>query len=203
MFVLVAMAACTADTQTAAICLVFFASLAIGYNEAIALPLCSICIRDQQEIGTATGVAGSARSAISTIASTIYSVVLTIRVTKTLSTEVPAAVIKAGLPASSVADYMTAIAGGAIPKALAAVKGLTPAIEAVGARAYQVAYSDAYRTIFLTSLGFGGLAMIIACFVPNVEDLMVDSVAATLHGRNKPEVVDHLHEKIVQASSTV
>ena len=194
------MAACTADTPTTAICLVWFASLAIGYNEAIALPLCTICIRDQQEIGTATGVAGSSRSAISTIAATIYSVVLTIRVTKTLSTEVPAAVIKAGLPASSVADYMAAIAGGGLPKALAAVKGLTPAIEAVGGRAYQVAYSDAYRTIFLTSLGFGGLAMIIACFVPNIDNLMVDSVAATLHGRNKPEAVDHVHEKITQAS---
>jgi hypothetical protein len=129
--------------------------------------------------------------------------VLTIRTTKTLSTEVPAALIKAGLPASSVADYMTAIAGGGLPKALAAVKGLTPAIEAVGARAYQVAYADAYRTIFLTSLGFGGLAMIIACFVPNIENLMVDAVAATLHGRNKPEAVDHVHEKIIQESVRV
>ena len=174
------MASCTPDTPKTAMALVFLAVTAIGYNEAIVLPICTICIRDQNEIGTAAGIAGSSRSAISTVASTVYSVVLTLRLGQTLPSVVPAAVVKAGLPASSVADYMAAIAAGGSAKALAAVKGLTPEILAIGARAYQVAYSDAYRTIFLTSIAFGGCGIICSFFVPNIEQFMTDAVAATL-----------------------
>ena len=178
------MATCTVDTPKTAIALVFIASLAVGYNESLALPFCIICIPDQQEIGVAAGIAGSMRSAISAVASAVYSVVLTNRVTATIPAEVPPKVIAAGLPASSVAAYMEAIAAGGSPKLLAAVKGLTPQILAVGARAYQVAYTDAYRTIFLVSLAFGGLAMICACFTPMI-DLKNEAIAATLHKRGE------------------
>jgi hypothetical protein len=64
------MAICDIDTPERAMALVFLAVIFVGYNEAVVLPICSIRIRDQQEIGTAIGVAGSARSAISTVAAT-------------------------------------------------------------------------------------------------------------------------------------
>lgn len=163
--------------------LVFLAVTAIGYNEAIVLPICTILIRDQKEIGTAAGIAGSTRSAISTVASTIYTVVLTSRVTTTIPAKVLAAVIGAGLPVSSVAGYMGAIAKGGSEQLLSAVQGLTPAVLAAGARAYQVAYADAYRTVFLTSIAFGVLGIVCSFFVPNVDEYMTDSVATTLGNR--------------------
>jgi hypothetical protein len=178
------MAACNPSTPKTAMALVFLAVTCIGYNEAIVLPLATICIRDQNEIGTAAGIAGSTRSAISTMASTIYTVVLTARISKTIPNIVPAAIIKAGLPSSSVVYYMTAVAAGGSATALSAVKGITPEILAVGANAYQVAYSDSYRTIFLTSIAFGVSGIICSFFVPNVEELMTDNVAATLTRRN-------------------
>ncbi|CAO2652690.1 Nn.00g021010.m01.CDS01 [Neocucurbitaria sp. VM-36] len=58
------------------------------------------------EIGTAAGLAGSSRSAISTVASTMYSVVLASKITKELIQKIPAAVVSAGLPADSVPAYM-------------------------------------------------------------------------------------------------
>lgn len=152
------------DSPKTAMALTWFASIFIGWNEALALPLCTILIDNQQEIGTAAGLAGSSRSAISTVAATIYTVVLTARVTTELSTVVPAAVVAAGLPATSVADYMTAIAAGGTPKALAAVPGLTEGILAIGARAYREAYMDAYRTIFFVSIAFGAIAIGITFF---------------------------------------
>lgn len=161
------------------------------------LPICTICIRDQNEIGTAAGLAGSSRSAISTVASTIYTVVLTARLGKTIPTQVPAALIGAGLPASSVASYMTAIAAGGSAKALAAVKGLTPEIVAAGTRAYRVAYSDSYRTIFYTSIAFGVLGIICNLFVPNVDKLMTNSVAATLTDRKGQSNRANLEDKAV------
>jgi hypothetical protein len=162
-----------------AMAFVLIATTFIGWNEALVFPICTIAIRDQEEIGTAAGIAGSARSAISTVASTVYSVVLTARVTETLSTQVPAKVVEAGLPATSVADYMAAIAAGGSQRMLDAVQGLSPEILATGADAYRFAYMDAYKTVFLTSLAICSL------FIPNIDSLMGNKVAVTLTGREK------------------
>lgn len=198
------MAVNTIDTPKTAMGLVFMAITFIGYNEALVLPICSIRIKDQQEIGTAVGVAGSARSAISTVASTIYSVVLTVRLGKTIPAVVPAAVIQAGLPESSVATYIEAISDGGSAAALATVKGLTPAIEAVGATAFRIAYLQAYRTIFYTSIGFGGIAIIISLFIPNIGKLLTSGVAATVQAPTAKETIaDTYHHKNQEAERTI
>ena len=160
------MAITQVDTPATAMALVFLATTFIGYNEALVLPICSIRIKDQQEIGSAVGVAGSARSAISTVASTIYNVVLATRLGQTIPTVVPKALLKAGLPVGSVTAYFEAIAAGGTPEAFAAVRGATPAVQAAGAFAYRVAYLQAYRTIFYTSIGVGVIGIIATCFVP-------------------------------------
>jgi len=178
------MASVTPNTPKTAMALEFLAVTMVGYNEAIMLPIATIAIRDQAEIGTAAGLAGSARSAISTVASTIYSVVLTIRLGKTIPSEVPAALIAAGLPASSITSYFAAVAAGGTATAFAAVEGLTPEISAAGATAYRFAYSHAYKTVFLTSVAFGVLAIICNLFVPNIDHLMTDAVAVTLTNRD-------------------
>ncbi|CAK7222137.1 hypothetical protein SBRCBS47491_004767 [Sporothrix bragantina] len=180
-----AMTTCTPDTPKTAMGLVFLASTAVGWAEAIVLPACNICIEDQNEIGTATGIAGSLRSAISTVASTIYSVVLTARETTTLSTVVPAALAQAGLSTSSIEAYMTAVSEGETATELSKIPGVTSQIIAIGSRAYQVAYADAYRTIFFTSIAFGGMALIVAMFVPNFDALLTNKVATQLNLSNK------------------
>lgn len=188
------------NTPNTAMALVFLASLCIGYNEALVLPICGIRIKDQQEIGTAVGVAGSARSAISTVASAIYSVVLTLRLGQTIPNLVPKAVVSAGLPAASVPAYFEAITLGGTPSALDAVKGITPAVEAAGALAYRHAYLQAYQTIFFTSIAFGVVGIVATCFVPNVGDQLTGNVAATVQGRNDEKTVgDMHHHKAVDA----
>jgi hypothetical protein len=134
------------------------------------------------------GIAGSIRSAVSTVAATIYTVILTNRLGKTIPSEVPPKLIAAGLPASSVADFLGAIAVGT-PDAFAAVKGLTDAIQATGLAAYKVASSHAYQTVFFCTLAFSGLGMILSCFTPNVDELMTDKVTATLHRRKDEEEI--------------
>jgi hypothetical protein len=58
------------DTTGMAMGLVFAATFFVGWNEALVLPICSIVVPDQGEIGRAIGAAGSLRSVISTVAST-------------------------------------------------------------------------------------------------------------------------------------
>ncbi|KJR86830.1 siderophore iron transporter [Sporothrix schenckii 1099-18] len=175
------MATCTPDTPKTAMGLVFLGSTAVGWAEAIVLPACNICIKDQSEIGTATGIAGSLRSAISTVASTIYSVVLTARETTTLSTIVPEALTKAGLSPASVEEYMVEVAAGKTVADLGKISGVTADIIAIGTRAYQMAYADSYRTIFFTSIAFGVMALIVALFVPNFDALLTNEVATQLN----------------------
>lgn len=173
-----------------AMAFIMLATTFIGWNEALVLPICTIAIRDQEEIGTAAGIAGSSRSAISTVASTIYSVVLTARTTTELTNQIPAAVVAAGLPVDFVADYMAAIAAGGSEALLSKVEGLTPQILVTGANAYRYAFADAYRTIFLVSLAFGGLTILVSFFIPDIDSLMGGRVAATLSGREKEEQND-------------
>lgn len=155
----------------------------------------TICIHDQREIGAAAGVAGSTRSIISTIASTVYQVVLRARLAKTIPNNVTPAIIKAGLPLSSIAGYFTALTY-STAEAFAAVPGTNTAIEIAGAHAYKVANAEAFRSVFLTSIAFGCIAIGLSIFIPNVDDLMTHDVAATLHKRNKnDEVVGQIYSE--------
>ena len=153
----------------------------IGWNEVICLANATIILHDQQEIGVAGGVAGSIRGAISAISLSVYTAVLSNRLPQTIATEVPPALVGAGLPASSVESFLGAITIGT-PAAFQAVPGITAKIIAVGVRAYQVANAEAYRTVYLSTIAFSGLGFILSFFAANTESLMLNSVAATLHG---------------------
>ena len=191
-------ATCTPDTPTTAIALVFCACFAVGYNEAIATGQTIINLTDHQEIGGAGGVAGSTRSTISSIAEAVYLVVLSNRLGKTIPAVVVPAVLKAGLPATSVKAYFTAVTAGTA-KALEAVPGISPNIMAAGANAYKYAYTDAYSTVFLTTIAFSAIAIVTACFTPNMDHLMTNDLAATLHTTGTKEIVGAKHDHVTDA----
>lgn len=166
--------------------LVFLASAFIGWHELLCSTISTIVIDDQREIGTATGAAGSARSLISTICSTVFTVVLSNRLLKTIPADVPPALVNAGLPESSVAAFLTSITAG---KGFDTVAGLTPQIQAIGLAAYRKASSDAYNTVFLTTIAFSSIGIILTWWAPNVEHLLNTQVTTTLHDRKTEHVV--------------
>lgn len=129
----------------------------------------------------------SLRSTVSTIATTVYTVILTNRLTHTIPTEVPPKLIAAGLPPSSVAAFLSAITVGT-PEAFSKVAGLTTAIQSVGIAAYKVASSHAYQTVFYSTIAFSTLGLICSLFTPNVDELMTDKVVATLHKHEDEEM---------------
>ncbi|KAK4565373.1 hypothetical protein LTR86_003990 [Recurvomyces mirabilis] len=164
------------------IALVFLGCWFIGWNETICLANATIIVHDQQEIGVAGGVAGSIRGAISAISLSVYSAVLTNRLTKTVASEVPTALVGAGLPVSSVPAFLKAITAGTAA-AFQAVPGISAEIIATGLHAYKVANAQAYSTVYLTVIAFAGLGFVLTFFAANTEGKMLDSVAATLHGQ--------------------
>lgn len=178
----------TPDNKGAAIALLFLGCFFIGWNESITLANTTICVRNQSEIGIAGGLGAAIRAAICAVLVAIYTTVLNNRLEQTTS-EVPPALIDAGLPSGSVSDFMSVLAsvGTAAPdSAYAGVQGITGKIIDVGVRAYKVANADAYRTVYLSTIAFSGLAIILTFFAPNTEEYMTDNVAATL---NREETV--------------
>ncbi|KAF2814751.1 MFS general substrate transporter [Mytilinidion resinicola] len=178
----------TPNNKNTIIGLLFVGCFFIGWLESVGLAMTGIVIDDQNEIGTAVDVAGSIRSAVSTVASTLYTVVLTNRLEKTIPAVVPPALVKAGLPVASVPSFLSAITVGT-PAAFAAVDGLTDAIELAGITAYKPASSQAYRTVMLVTIAFLGLGLFFSFWAPNVDELMTNRVSQTLHKRKDENVV--------------
>jgi hypothetical protein len=102
---------------------------------------------------------------------------------------VPPKLIAAGLPPSSVSAFLSAITIGT-PEAFSKVVGLTSAIESVGIAAYKVASSHAYQTVFYSTIAFSTTALICAFLTPNVDELMTDTVVATVHRHTDEETAE-------------
>lgn len=149
----------------------------IGWNESVCLTNAGIELDDQRQIGTAVGMAGSIRSAISTIASSVYVVVLNNRMAQTVPSEVPSVLIEAGLPEASVPAFLQALTTGSFGE----IAGLTPQVQEIGTQAYKLASSHAFQTVYLTSIAFTGVAVIMSFWAPTVDDRLDGQVAATLH----------------------
>lgn len=155
----------------------------IGWNETICLANTTICLKDQRDIGIGGGLGASIRAAICAILVAVYTTILSNRLTQTTATIVPPALVKAGLPAGSIADFiktMAAVGTAAPVSSYAGIKGVTKSILAAGVQAYQIANVEAYKTVYLSTIAFSGLAIVLTFFAPNTEKYMTNSVAATL-----------------------
>jgi MFS family permease len=184
----------TPDNKATQIALIYIGCVFIGWNESICLSNCAILVRDQRAVGEAGGASGSVRSIISSISQAVYLSVFTNRLTATIPADVPPALIQAGLPVESVAPFLAAITAGTAD-AFAAVSGATSDIIAVGLRAYKEANADAYRTVYLVTIAFSSIAIILTWFAPNTDHLMTGQVAATFHGTTRnAQVVEKAHE---------
>lgn len=109
----------------------------------------------------------------------------------------PAALVEAGLPASSVVRFLTALTSGSAT-ALAAVPGISQQIITAGTEAYRQANADAYRTVYLSTIAFTGLALVVAIWAPSPNKHWSGRVAATLHHEGQSNAEDVTTEKSVE-----
>jgi hypothetical protein len=94
---------------------------------------------------------------------------------------VPSVAEAAGLPKSSITALLTALASGATA-AIAKVPGMNATIQKDVVAATRHAYEASFRTVFLTSLAFGGLAIISAWFTPNTARHMTNFINTKVDG---------------------
>ena len=164
--------------------------LLIGMADGIGLPMTTFPIRSQDELGTAGGLSGSIRLTGSSVAVAMYSTILSNRLSKTVPAVVTPAVLGAGLPEDSIPALLinlannTALSNSKVP-------GINKDILVVAQQAFKLANSQAYSTVFLSTLGFGGLAMIICWFTGGVDESTGNYVATHIHDPKDREKLEN------------
>jgi len=154
------------------------------------------------DIGLASGFLAALRQIFGTIASmldvlfcytlanfilaTIYVTILTNRLKTTVPDNVIPAAKEAGLPATSFESLFTALASGTAA-ALEKVPGITTKIISAVGEAMKTADSQAFKTVYLTSIAFGGLSIIAALCASNVDEKLTNNVARKFRGTKVTE----------------
>ena len=85
------------------------------------------------------------------------------------------------MPSADLPALFAAIAAGT-SASIEAVPDITPKVIAAVGDAVKVAYSQAFKTVYLTSIAFGGISIIAALFITSIDDLMTDYVARKIRG---------------------
>lgn len=124
----------------------------------------------------------SARNTLGSIATAMYSTVLSNRNLVNIPLVVGPAAVAAGLPAEETAAVVAASKAGT-PAAYASVPGMTPEIEAAAVLAVRMANAMSFRTMFLITLAFGLAATISSTFVGNLDHHLTDDVSRKLQDK--------------------
>ncbi|KEF50998.1 uncharacterized protein A1O9_12952 [Exophiala aquamarina CBS 119918] len=156
-----------------------------GYGWSLTLSFAFIQLGvDQVELGVAGALAGVGRWTGGSIASSVYTTILTNSLTSESAKKIPAAAVSAGL-----SEQMIPVLFKALPNGLAAVQqvpGLSSVVAATIWKAWQDSYIIAIRNVCLASLGFGivALVLVIPCrdlapkMTPKIEVFLENDVNA-------------------------
>ncbi|KAI2620469.1 trichothecene efflux pump [Hypoxylon sp. NC1633] len=173
-----ACAALTPDNLDTGIAFTMIGPFFVGVIEVCALAVAPLFCKPV-DIGVASGLLASIRSAGGSVAVAVYSSILTNRLAETVPANVGPAAIAAGLPA----DQVPALVAAVLESELTSFAGMTPSIQAAVALAVPTAYSQAFRTVYLASLGFGGIAIVGCLFSKDAEKHLTDTVHRKMHGK--------------------
>jgi len=174
------LAASNANTEKRTTALLLIGTIGAGYVENLTLSSTAY-LWDPADMGLVTGVMGAIRTAISAIATSMYSSILTTESSKYIPHYVTPAALQAGLPESS----LPALFAGITARNFSAVPDITTDVITATGVAVKHAYSLAFRTVFLCTLPFGALLLVAALLSPNVEEYLTDEVARKLHNKSE------------------
>ncbi|KIW01131.1 uncharacterized protein PV09_07417 [Verruconis gallopava] len=161
----------------------------VGWLELLSIVMAGLVV-PPEKIGVAQAFHGSTRAVTATVAVAIYLAVFDGRITVDLPREVVSFATSAGLPSSSTTDLLLGVANGTTA-ALEAVPGMNKTILAAVGAGTKRGYAMSLSTTYLTSLAFGGLALITCFFIKDISEYLTlfvnKKVDGTLHGEQSEE----------------
>lgn len=125
----------------------------------------------------------------------IYVAILDRRLAATIPHDVMEAAVSAGLPSSSVPDVLKAITNGTAA-AMSSVSGINPTIEGAVTNGLKTAYASSFSTVYLASIGFGGIAIIASLFTKDIDKHLTNYVSRRINGTVATEMHVDAKEKM-------
>jgi len=118
-------------------------------------------------LGLATGLIGTFRSMGGSVGNAVFNAVLQGVVRKELAATIASAALAKGFDPSNLETLIPATINAAVgvPDAFAAVPGIIPAVEEAALQAFRHVYGRAFRMVFFSTIPFGVMAIIFACFI--------------------------------------
>ncbi|KAI0548937.1 fungal trichothecene efflux pump [Xylaria curta] len=171
------LAALTPDSKSTGIALTLIGPFFVGVIELTALAIAPLFCKPA-DIGLASGLLASIRSAGGSVAVTVYSTILSNRLKYTVPQNIGPVAIAAGLPEDQVPALTSAVLGGSLAK----FPGITDSVLKAVSSVLPTAYSQAFQTVYLASFGFGAIAIIGCLFAKDARDLLTDKVERKMHG---------------------
>ncbi|KAN0112347.1 putative siderophore iron transporter [Hyaloscypha variabilis] len=171
---------------------VIFSGLAgLGFGAPLVLIIAGVQLSTPHHlIATATAVTTSFRAIAATVFTAIYAAALSTRLASYIPSYVAAGALSAGLPKSSLMEFVEALASDNTT-AVAHVPGVNPVIIAAGIAALKQALADGIRVVFIIAAPFGAVACIACFFIGDLSKIMnyhVDAPVEILHAKHHHEV---------------
>ncbi|KAJ5974302.1 hypothetical protein N7481_011512 [Penicillium waksmanii] len=165
-----------------------FSGLAgLGFGSPLILLIAAVQLSTPHHlIATATAATTCSRAIAATVFTAVFSAAFNARVQKFIPDYVSQAVLDAGLPSTSVGDFVKAIAAGD-ESALSSVAGVDIGILSAGTNAAKQAFADSLRVVYIIAAPFGLLACICCFFLGDLRLAMnyaVDAPLETLQPRH-------------------
>ena len=156
----------------------------------------------QEELGVSAGLIGTFRSAGGSVGNAVFSTIATSIVNKQLGPRIAAAAIGAGYSPAGLEALIPAVIENAVgvPFAFAKTNASTAVIEATG-HAFKETYAYAFRRVFLATIPFGIIGIIVAWFVKDPSSLLNNHIAIhqerdVLTGKRfKPGEKEHIEHR--------
>lgn len=159
------MALCTPENKSLMIAMTFMEQFCFGWAQYEAVAFVQLGV-DQIDLGASGGLAGVARFGGGSLAVAVYTSVLTNSQASSAKTLVSKAGMANGLTQAASTQLLGALSLGAT--AIAAVPGINPDAIAAAAQAFKESYAYGLKMTALTSLGFGGLGIVMCLLCEDI-----------------------------------
>lgn len=133
----------------------------------------------QEELGVSAGLMGTFRSAGGSLGNAMFSTIVTSITNRDLAKNIAGAAMDAGYSEKNLSSLIPAVIQNAVgvPFAMAKVPGVTEPVLAATTAAFKDTYATAFRTVFLSTIPLGVLAMVAAAFIRDPSHLLNNHVA--------------------------
>jgi hypothetical protein len=182
--------------------LMFMACFSVGVIETCSLALAPLACASE-DLGAALGALGSIRSGGASVATAIYSTILSNKLSKLIPEYVTPAALNAGLPSSS----LTSLYGNLTAGTLANVTGINEEIIGMVVKANAEAAAKSFQYVWYAVIAFAALAVGAACLTIDYGEYLTDEVARKMHGatvgvKSNGDVVETEREKVSEAGES-